>query len=59
MGYGPQENATREKKNKFWDFLENEIREAEVKDHGVILQMDGNLHCGNKIVPGGKNENKY
>ena len=37
VGYGPQENATMEKKNKFWDFLENEIREAEVKDHGVIL----------------------
>ena len=52
VGYGPQENATTEKKNKFWDFIENEVREAEMKDHGVIFQMDGNLHAGPGLIKG-------
>ena len=39
-----------EKKKKFWDFIENEVNEAELENHGVIFQMDGNLHAGKKLV---------
>ena len=55
VGYGPQENATIEKKNKFWSFVENEIKEAEIKDHGIIFQMDGNLHAGPSLIKGDPN----
>ena len=50
VGYGVQENAHKEKKEAFWDFIENEVVEAEAKNQGVIIQMDGNLHAGNNLV---------
>ena len=55
LGYGPQENAAIEKKQKFWEFLEQEISEAEILGQGVILQMDGNLHAGIDLVKGNPN----
>ena len=33
VAYGPQENASSEKKMKFWSFIENEIKIDEIKDH--------------------------
>ena len=48
--YGPQENALKEKKEKFWQFLDKEATEAELEGDGFILQMDGNLHAGNEII---------
>ena len=50
VAYAPQENANSERKKNFWDFVENEIQEAELQNHGVILQMDGNLHPGPDVV---------
>ena len=47
--YGPQENAIKEKKDKFWDFIENEVNEAELEGDGLVIQMDGNLHAGKDI----------
>ena len=58
--YGPQENAKREKKNKFWDFLEQEVNSAEFVEEGLILQMDGNLHAGSNLIkndPNRQNQN--
>ena len=55
VAYGPQENASIEKKNKFWSFIENEIKETEIKDHGIIFQMDGNLHAGPSLIKGDPN----
>ena len=60
VGYGPQENAHIDKKNKFWSFIENEVTEAELEDHGIIFQMDGNLHAGPQLVksdPNSQNRN--
>ena len=34
-GYGPQENASKDKKEAFWNFLDEEVM--------VLIQMDGNL----------------
>ena len=45
VAYGPQENASIEKKEKFWNFLEEESNKAEFEDQGLIIQMDGNLHA--------------
>ena len=55
VGYGPQENALVEKKQKFWSFLEEEINQAEIEGQGVLLQMDGNLHAGSALVKGDPN----
>ena len=50
LGYGPQESAEKEKKDKFWEFVENEINLAEIQGEGIIFQMDGNLHAGDGLV---------
>ena len=50
LGYGPQENADAQKKEKFWTFLEREINKAEANGEGIILQMDGNLHAGETLI---------
>ena len=48
--YGPQENALKEKKHKFWEFLEDEVNCAELEGDGLIIQMDGNLHAGSSLI---------
>ena len=50
VGYGPQENASKDKKEKFWGFIEKEVIQAEAEEQGIIIQMDGNLHAGEKII---------
>ena len=56
VGYGPQENATKEKKEKFWEFIEEEANKAEIEDQGLIIQMDGNLHAGPELVKNDPNK---
>ena len=58
--YGVQENASKEKKIRFWDFIEEEIRQAEHESQGIVIQMDGNLHAGEKFIkddPNPQNQN--
>ena len=55
VGYGVQENASKEKKDKFWEFIENEVIEAESQGQGILIQMDGNLHAGKDLVKGDPN----
>ena len=60
VAYGVQENAPKEKKIIFWDFIEEEIRQAENENQGVIFQMDGNLHAGENFIkndPNPQNQN--
>ena len=52
VAYGCQENSRIEKKNKFWDFIEEEVSSAWNLGYGFILQFDGNLWAGPEIVPG-------
>ena len=49
VGYGPQESDNIEKKKNFWNFIENEVYEAELQNQGIMLQMDGNLHAGELV----------
>ena len=58
--YGPQENAIKERKDKFWEFLEKEVNDAELEGEGLIIQMDGNLDAGKNVVrkdPNCQNQN--
>ena len=55
VAYGPQENAPVLKKQSFWEAIEKEVCEADIEGHGVLLQMDGNLHAGGNIVKGDPN----
>ena len=60
--YGPQENALKEKKLKFWEFLEEEVNCAEMEGDGLIIQMDGNLHAGSSLIqkdPNKQNNNGF
>ena len=50
VAYGPQETALKEKKERFWNFLEEEANKAELLDHGLLIQMDGNLHSGPELI---------
>ena len=50
VAYGPQENATKDKKENFWKFLEEESIKAELLGQGLVIQMDGNVHGGPKLV---------
>ena len=54
-GYGPQENALKIQKERFWEFLEDEINQAELEGDGAIVQIDGNLHAGRKLIKGDPN----
>ena len=59
-GYGPQENANISIKEKFWEFLEEEINQAHIENQGLLLQMDGNLHAGPQLLekdPNPQNKN--
>ena len=49
--YGPQENEIIEKKNMFWEFLDEEVESAKNSGSGFVLQFDGNLWAGNEIIP--------
>lgn len=63
VAYGPQDgdrdHDAKEHKNvklHFWDYIETEFIEAKKSGAGFLLQMDGNIHAGNAIVPGDPNE---
>ena len=56
VAYGPQENSLKEKKDKFWEFLEEEANKAELEEHGLVIQMDGNLHGGPELIKNDPNQ---
>ena len=56
--YGPQITEN-EKKDLFWSRLQSEVDNALNENTGVIICTDGNLHCGEKIVPGDPNPQNH
>ena len=51
VAYGFQENENIDKKNNFWKYLDEEVINAKNDGAGLIIQMDGNLWAGSKIIP--------
>ena len=49
-GYGPQEYDSTQRKDKFWQYLNNEVQNAKTDGAGVIIQMDANCWAGQKII---------
>ena len=50
--YGCQETYRVERKEKFWNYLDEEVFLAEQTGAGFVLQFDGNLWAGEQLVPG-------
>ena len=55
-GYGPQENASLEKKQNFWTKLSLDVEGANDAETGIIIQMDGNLWAGQELIKGDPNK---
>ena len=53
-GYGPQECDPKDRKEKYWEYLNMETQNATKDGAGIILQMDGNLWAGKNIIPNDK-----
>ena len=51
-GYGPQEYDGRKRKESFWKYLHDEVHKARMDGAGIVIQMDGNLWAGDKIING-------
>ena len=52
VAYGCQESEALEKKEAFWNYLDEEIELADQSDSGFILHFDGNLWAGDQLIPG-------
>ena len=52
VAYGCQESSQIKKKELFWEYLDEEVVQAELTDSGFILHFDGNLWAGKEMVPG-------
>ena len=48
---GCQENDAKENKDAFWSYLDEEVIEAANAGAGLVIQFDGNLWAGEKIIP--------
>jgi hypothetical protein len=51
VAYGCQENDAKENKDAFWSYLDEEVIEAANAGAGLVIQFDGNLWAGEKIIP--------
>ena len=55
-GYGPQLSDHKERKEKFWKYMDEEVKSAKEKNIGLIIQMDSNAWVGADIIPGDPNK---
>ena len=51
-GYGPQEYDGKDRKDKFWEYLNTEVNNACTNGAGIVIQMDGNFWAGSDLVAG-------
>ena len=49
-GYGPQECDDVERKKKFWESVDREVKNAVNAGAGMIIQMDSNSHLGPNLI---------
>ena len=55
VAYGCQENDLNDRKESFWEYLDDDVQQAAIAGSGFILQFDGNLWAGKDIIPGDPN----
>ena len=48
IAYGFQENEKNEKKEAFWNYLDDKVTEAKDSGAGLVIQFNGNLWAGDK-----------
>ena len=58
-GYGPQIGDTKDRKEKFWSYLEREVIEAEKEQVGLVIEIDSNSWAGNELIPNDPNPQNY
>ena len=58
-GYGPQESDSKQRKDKFWDYIDKEVQNSPKNGAGIIIQIDGNLWAGSEIVEGYPNKQNH
>ena len=51
-GYGPQEYDGPDKKDKFWQYLQDEVNICNNEGIGCLILMDGNSWLGNTVING-------
>ena len=51
VAYGCQETESNDKKEAFWQYMDEEVLEASNSSSGLVIQLDGNLWAGNGIIP--------
>ena len=56
VGYGPQSDDCLERKQKFWNYLDQEIQIAKDRNIGLIIEMDSNSWAGPNLIPGDPNQ---
>ena len=52
VAYGCQETDSVDRKEAFWNYLNEEVTIADQTESGFILHFDGNLWAGEGIIPG-------
>ena len=55
-GYGPQESDAMSRKEKLWNYLDQEVHSANSDGVGLIIEMDSNAWAGNKLIPNDPNK---
>ena len=50
-GYGPQNNAPEEAKDKFWEYVSNDLAEAMKNKEEYLIEMDANSYLGPNLLP--------
>ena len=55
-GYGPQKGDTPKRKEGFWKYLKEEVKSAEERNTGLIIQIDSNSWVGKDIIPNDPNK---
>ena len=55
-GYGPQKGDDPKRKEGFWKYIDEEVKSAEKRDIGIIIQIDSNAWEGKEIIPNDPND---
>ena len=55
-GYGPQESDCIGRKEKFWNFLDQEVHSAKEENIGIVIEIDSNAWAGDEIIPNDPNK---